>query len=297
MGLKLNRRSLSLMVLAAPLIAECCKNSVAVIASLSGQATVQSPGSRQPKAVEGLDWISEGETLEVAPRSQVILILADGHRYKLEAGARLSFAANATPKITGAARELPALPPIPRFASVVAESAPTSGGVRVRGTEMKGLFPSAGVVVLPGKVTLRYRAVPDATSYQVSLEDETGAILLSVTTESTEVQVSGETIQAGTRYNWRVRAMRSGAAIAEGNEKFITLSAEETLRRVQFASALRANSDDLAALVVLADVDIHLGLVSEACDEFSAAFQQKPADVPLRRRLDSACGNIGRAAK
>ena len=175
-GRRLNRRWLSVMVLAAPVYADCCKNSVAVVATLSGKAAVQSPGSRQKRAVAGLDWLSEGETLEVAPRSRAILILSDGHRYQLEAGARLSLPANAPPKVTGHARELPALPPIPRFASVAAESAPTSGAVRIRGAAgSTGLFPSARTVTLPDKVSLRYKAVPEAASYQVSMKDETGA--------------------------------------------------------------------------------------------------------------------------
>ena len=52
-GRRLNRRWLSVMVLAAPVYADCCKNSVAVVATLSGKAAVQSPGSRQKRAVAG----------------------------------------------------------------------------------------------------------------------------------------------------------------------------------------------------------------------------------------------------
>ena len=91
--------------------------------------------------------------------------------------------------------------------------------------------------------------------------------------------------------------MRSGVAIAEGGEEFTTLPAEDVLLRGQFASALRAGSDDPAMLAVLAGVDLRLGLVSEACEEFGEAFKQKPGDEVLRRALDSACSKVGREAK
>ncbi|HEX5228335.1 MAG TPA: hypothetical protein VFW44_11520 [Bryobacteraceae bacterium] len=280
------RRWLALVILAAPAFADCCNNSIAVIAQLSGKATVRAPGARALKTAAALDWLGDGETLEVAPRSQAVLILVNGHRYELSAGATLTVAANAAPKITGTARELPALPPIPRLAAVAAESAPTSGAGALRGGgAMTGLYPRAGTLALAEKVNLRYAAVPKTESYHVSLENETGMVLLNVTTESTEVPVDSAALQAGTRYSWRVRALRSGTEIAAGTEEFTTLSAENSLRREEFASALGASPSSLA---VIADVDLRLGLISEACDEFTEALKQKPDDAVLRQALESA---------
>lgn len=288
-GLRSANRWLALVLVAAPCWADCCKSSVAVIASLSGRATVRSPGSRDRIAAASLDWLLDGQTLEVAPKSQAVVILVNGHRYELSGGAKVTVVSDAAPKITGAARELPALPPIPRLAPVTAESATTSASVRIRGSaEMNGLYPRAGTVALPEKVTLRYNAVPEATSYQVALEDDGGASLLKVTTEATEVAVANGTIQAGQHYSWHVRAMRSGFEIATGINEFTTLSAEDTLRRAQFASAVSAGTNDPAMLALLADVDLRLGLIAEACEEFSAALTQKPDDAILRQALDSA---------
>jgi hypothetical protein len=51
---------------------------------------------------------------------------------------------------------------------------------------------------------------------------------------------------------------------------------------------LGATGSDAATLALLAGIDLRLGLVAEACDEFSAALKQNPEDVTLQRALDSA---------
>jgi hypothetical protein len=78
---------------------------------------------------------------------------------------------------------------------------------------------------------------------------------------------------------------------------FSTLSTEDALQRMAFASALDAKSNDPAALALLADIDLRLGLLAEACDEFSAALKQKPEDVTLQRALDSARATLSGEAK
>jgi hypothetical protein len=285
------------LVLAPLYAADCCNSSVAVVASLTGSATVQSLGSREKTAISSLDWISSGSTLEVGARSRVVLILANGIRYELGPGARATITADAAPKIIGAAKELPALPPIPKPASILADSAPTSGAPRFRGgTDMSDhLYPRAGFVALANQVTLRFKAVPEAASYRVVLTNDGGDSLLNVTTESTEVSVPSGDIEAGARYVWRVLAMRSGVAIGIGMAEFITLPAENARQRMEFATAAGAASHDSSALALLAGVDLRLGLVAEACDELRAALKQTPEDAALRRALETCqSGRDGR---
>jgi hypothetical protein len=264
-------------------------NLIAVVAYLSGSATVGLPGNAKKIAVSSLDWLSDGMTIEVGPHSQAVLILLNGHRYELNEGAKATLTANAEPKITGHARELPALPPVPRPAPVAVESAPTSGAVRIRGaTEMSGLYPRAGTVALPDKVTLHYKAVDEATSYRVTIEDERGNSLWQFTTESTDVPVPRGIVHPGTRYYWRVTAIKAGSAMAAGMAEFTTLSAENIRQREEFASALRSKSGNSAMPGLLAEVDLHFGLIAEACDEFGAALTERPQDPVLRHALDAA---------
>lgn len=285
---------ITLTLMLAPAHADCCKNSVAVIAQLTGPVVVRLPGRPETTPVSIFDWVPEGATLYLGANSRVIVILSNGHRYELDQGAKATFTSNAAPKITGPARELSPLPPIPKPGVIVADAAPTAGGVRIRGEdEMSELYPNVGAVAIADGVTLQYKAMPDASSYQVALENEAGDTLLNVTTDSRRVWVSKGTLDPGAHYYWRVHALRSGVSIGSGTAEFTTLSAEDALERTEFASALRTNAeDDPAALALVAEVDLRLGLLAEACDEFSAALKQKPGDVTLQHALDSTLAKL-----
>lgn len=284
---------MAMALVASRMWAGCCANSVAVVESLSGSATARLSASAKKIACASLDWLADGATIEVGPRSRAVLILLNGHRYELGEGATATVSANGAPKITGKARELSALPPIPEPAPVEAESASTSGATRIRGAvAMNHLYPGAGMAALAREVTLRFDPLPDATSYRVTLEDRQAKRLLNVTTESTEVPVPNGTMDAGAQYRWRIRAMRGNVEIGEGTAVFTTLSAENAERRAEFARALRAGRANPAGLALLGDVDLRLGLVAEACDEFGAALNGKPQDAAVRRALDACLATL-----
>src|SRR5580704_8467419 len=285
-------RWLTFALVALPMHAECCKDSVAIVAQLSGTATVRSADSRENGAVHLFDWLGEGTTLEVGKQSRAIVILSNGHRYELGPGAGAVLHADKEPTLSGDARKLPALPPIPKPSPIAANSASTSGAGRIRGAEViKQLYPRAGVVVLAGKAMLRFSGIPEATSYRLAIDDSAGKLLWSATTESTEVSIPNGVLRDGERYSWHVRAMRSGVLIALGTAEFSSLPAEEALKRAAFANALNATGDP-ASVALLAGVDLRLGLIQEAIDEFTAALNQKPDDVGLQRSLDSARATI-----
>jgi hypothetical protein len=126
----------------------------------------------------------------------------------------------------------------------------------------------------------------------VTIEDDSGNRILDTKTESTSVPVTAGTAEWGSHYSWQVRAFSSSIVIAQGGSDFTTLSAEEALPREEFAKAVGAKGNDPAALALLADVDLRLGLTAESCEEFSAALQKKPDDAALRRALESAQASL-----
>jgi hypothetical protein len=269
--------------------AECCKNAVAVLQDLSGSATAQYSGSPHRIDVHRFDWLSEGTTLELGEGSKAILILVNGHRYELGSRAQATVFAARPPKISGVARELVALPPIPTPAPIATTAASTSGASRIRGMKMSQLYPYAGTFAIASKVTLRFAVVPGATSYRVAIEDVNGNRLFNMSTEATAVVVTDSILKPGEHYLWLVRAMSSGGVeIGSGTETFNTLTARDLMQRLEFAKALGAQSDDPSMYALLADVDLRLGLIAEACDEFNMALESRPDDTVLRRALESA---------
>lgn len=148
---------------------------------------------------------------------------------------------------------------------------------------MNDLYPAAGAVGLPDKAILQYKAVPQAASYRITLEDEVGKVVWNTSTAATKISVPAGTLRAGAHYYWQVRAMRAGIEIGAGTEEFNTLSAADSLKREQFAQAARATGGDTMTLALLADVDLRLGLRAEACDELSTAMKESPGDPGLKR--------------
>ena len=272
--------------------AERGQDSVAVIAQLSGSATARTSAEGKPAAVHALDWIRSGTTVELGNGSRAVLILLNGHRWELRAGAKATVSGDAA-KVTGDARELAALPAIPRPAAVAVESAPTAGAAAIRGGEtVTGLYPAGHAFALADNLKLQFDAVAKATSYRVTMEDDAGNRLLDVKSESNSVVVPSGTAQWGSRYRWEVRALGPSGVMARGGGSFATLPAEEALRREEFATAVHANGGDAEALGLLGEVDLRLGLIAEACEEFSAALAQKPGDSDLRRALESAKASL-----
>jgi hypothetical protein len=276
-----------------PIHAECCKNAIAMLEELSGTATTQSPGSSDRIDVHRLDWLSDGTTLVIGKGSHAVVILMNGHRYELGAGAKAILTADAAPRITGVARELPALPPIPAPAPIRTGSASTAGASHIRGgSEVSGLYPRAGASAIADNITLRFGGVREATSYRVAIDDARGNRLWNITTQKTSVSIPNDTLKPGERYVWHVRAMRSGVELGDGTAEFNTLTIPELAQRSEFVKALGARSDALATLALLGDVDLRLGLIAEACDEFSKALERNPDDAALRRALDDARASL-----
>jgi hypothetical protein len=268
--------------------ADCCKNSVAVVESLQGQVSARKPGTELRAVALSLEWLPAGVTLEVGAKSSATLILLNGHRYQLGAGARATITADALTDARGPVRELPPLPPIPTAAPIADASATTSGAVRLRGpNDVRSLYPREGAAALPGSpLNLSFSAVPQAATYQVVLQDEDGNQLASWQTATSQVSVAEGILKAGSRYSWRVRAVGRSGVIGEGIASFVTISEQGLQRRADFAKALRASTEDSLALALLADLDLRLGLLREAQQRFQAALRLKPGDPGIQRARD-----------
>ena len=266
--------------------AACCNGTVAVVESISGKATVRSPGAKNELALSGLEWLAAGATLHVGAKSTVTLILLNGHHYELRDGARATLTADALRGATGPVRELKPLPPIPQFAAIAGGGSSTTGAVRFRGPhDVQNLYPHAGTSALPASLILRFSAVQDALAYDVTLDDEAGETLLTNRATALSLEVPKDTLKAGTKYSWHVRAFGSTGLLGEGAAEFVTISAEDLERRERFAGAISETAEPLR-LALLADVDLRLGLFAEAQAEFEAALRLKPGDAAIQSALE-----------
>jgi hypothetical protein len=132
---------------------------------------------------------------------------------------------------------------------------------------------------------LRFAPVPDASRYQVTVEDESAASVFQVETQSPTVHVLPGILKPGAKYYWHVRTLDRMGQVARGTAEFVTLTAETARARAAVKAALEV-AGDAASLALLAELDRRLGLLVEACDEFRAALAKAPGDAALQQALE-----------
>jgi len=259
--------------------------AVAVVVSLTGEASVQTAASAPSRPLLRFEWLLPDAKITVGMGSTVVLAFADGSRRELLGGARARLGAKGLVSTSGAVRELPSLPPLPDLPPLAADSAASrAGAVRIRGLRIAGLYPRDGWSVPADSAALGFEPVPAAGRYRVTVEDEAGATVLEAEVDQPRVAVAAGTLKPGARYYWRVRTLGAGGAAYRGEAEFATLDAESAARRARLGEALRG--EGAAGLALLAEIDRGLGLVREARDELRSALEDAPADAAVREALE-----------
>ena len=267
---------------------------VALISELSGTATIQQQAPAAAASAARFDSLSEGAVLRVGRGSRVLLVLADGKRFALNADARATVRADRLTATSGSIDELPRLPALPPLVALEPKAPTALGGLRVRSTSITGLSPAAGAV-RASHTTLRFAPVQGAATYRVEVENEKGRIIFAVETRGTEVLLAAELLEAGAFYYWTVRTVDRAGAQARGSAEFTTLTSDEEKTREDLKRRLDAEGS-VSSIALLATIDLHLGLYQEALDGFRAALVQSPDDESLKaalRRLEPVQGSGG----
>jgi hypothetical protein len=272
-----------LAALALALRAEDASDAAALVVTASGPLSV-SERSGGVRSIGALEWLPSGSTLD-SGRQTALVALAGGRRFELLAGARVRVAPDRLEVLAGTAHELERVPPIPKVARLAAhEQAGTrSGAMRIRGRRIGRLYPRGEAVTLAEATTLRFSPEPGIVDYQVELEDDEGATVFHVATRGGEVLVARDVLRPGRRYRWSVRG-GSADGLARGEAEFSTLELEAAAARQKLVESI-GDSQQVAALALLAEVDRQLGLLLEARDRFALAVERAPGSSELSAAL------------
>ena len=175
--------------------------------------------------------------MEVDPDSRLALAFANGLRYELGEGARVTLGAKDIGSRTGPVRPLPRVPPFPRLASIAEEDrpGPRAGAVRVRAESISELYPNEGAATLAGSTTLRFEPVHGGSKYRIEVQDRQGNQIFEAETAAASVTLPAGILRPGVRYGWTVRTIDRVGPIAQGKADFVTLSdeLERRLRHLQ----------------------------------------------------------------
>jgi hypothetical protein len=262
--------------------------AVAVITSLSGNASVMPPAEKRG-TVHVFDWLEAGSVLETGEGSHLAVVFANGDRYEMGDSARLTVTASGPKALKGTTHRLDSIPPIPRLTAIGGETPVglRSGAIRLRqGSAMRirRLYPRIDCVTLPDKTAFRFGLIDGAARYRVELEDETGKTIFEAETQSSPLSVPPGILRPGAPYYWKVRTVEGMGPSVRGEAEFETLEEQDIVRRTALRAAL-LKMGDVDSLALLANIDLRLGLLVEAREDFQAALDKSPNDPALVKAI------------
>lgn len=264
------------------------EKNVAIICLLDGKAWISDPGGMNRRDASLFDWIATGAAIETAPGAKLVLAFSSGSRYELGEKAKVVLGQEKFASESGFVKKLDSVALMPHIASLIGEAKPGSrlGGIRLRGSKrtIANLYPSEGDSALSDNIVLSFDPLEGAEKYRVEIEDESGNNIFSIETTSPPVTVSPGVIKPGANYYWQVRSLETGKPSTVSYSAFVTV-AQEHARLLKSFRALVGTSRDVANMLLLARMEISLGLRREACQTLGEALALFPDNSEIKHAL------------
>ena len=222
----------------------------AVIAALSGDASVESAARRSPARLR--EWVLSGDTLVVGDGGRVVVGFRSGRRFELRGPTRATVTGDAMRPASGVS-ELERLPSWPRDIEPGEVRGGRAAGTRVRSGTIEGLIPAEGDLVAPNDVSLRFGPEARAKGYAVEVRNERGKLVFEASVSGPPVRLPGGTLGPGHEYVWAVEAVGTEAS---GEAAFRTLDARTNDARQRILQ----HGDDPDTRTYLEALDEALGL-------------------------------------
>jgi hypothetical protein len=261
------------------------EGKVAIVCFLQGKASIQEPGQSERIDLRLFDWLNSGSALETGPGTKLVMAFSNGNRYEL--GERVKVVLGQADFISqsGPVKKLDAVSVMPQIISLAGDVKPGSrlGGIRLRSSKrtISNLYPNEGDAVLADQAVLTFDPLPDVEKYRVEIEDEQGRDLLSAETSVPRVIISPGIIKPGTNYYWQVRALEKDELSTVSYAAFITVTEEQAGLRNSFRAQV-SQSRDAANLLLLARVELAIGLRRESCETLNEALSLSPDNEEIR---------------
>ena len=277
-------RNLFILGLAALLAPAAAAEPVAIVYSLTGEASLIVPDAAH-RPLRLFDRLPAGTIVEMSPGSRLALAFANGLRYELGERSQVTLGPQDLASRTGPVRALPRVPPLPRLSPIAAQDrpGPRAGAVRIRGERITGLYPRSGAAALAGETVLRFDPVAATREYRIEVQDSQGRTVFRTDVESPPVKVPAGKLVAGLGYLWTVRTVDRPSAVARGEAELVILSETAAQARDESRKVLAAEGAD--SLLLLVEIDRSLGLLLDARENLRAFLADEPGDPELWEAL------------
>jgi hypothetical protein len=264
------------------------EEKVAIVCFLEGKAWILESGDKERSEIGLFDWIKIGAVVETNSKAKMVLAFSTGERYELGEKAKVTVGQKGFTSQTGSVKKLSSVPIMPQITSISQESRPGTrlGGIRLRGPKkfVSGLYPSKGAAVFADEAVLTFEPIEGAERYRIEIEDEWGNNIFSVETSSHKVVASPGVLKPGANYYWQVRTLEKDKPSTVSDAVFSTVSEENARTRKEF-KVQAYQSKDGANLLLLAQMDLALGLRKEACETLKSALALFPENSEIKKAI------------
>jgi hypothetical protein len=261
---------------------------VAIVCFLEGNAGILESNGKKQRKIDLFDWIEIGAILETDSETRLVLAFANGGRYEIGEKTKVTVGREELTSKTGSIKKLDPVLVMPQIVSISKDSRPGSrlGGIRLRGSKriISGLYPNEGAKLLADKAVITFDSIEGVERYRIEIEDEWGNNIFSVVTISPRVEISPGIIKPGANYYWQVRTLEKNRPSTVAYAAFATVSEENDRIRNYFKAQVE-KSKDVANLLLLAQMDLTLGLRKEACETLKAALALLPDNLEIKKAL------------
>jgi hypothetical protein len=261
---------------------------VAIVCFLEGKVWIVEPDEEERSEIDLFDWIKIGTIVETDSEAKLILAFSSGDRYEIGEKSKITIGQNEFTSKTGSIKELKPVPVMPQIASISQGSRPGSrlGGIRLRGSKriISGLYPSEGATVLADNAILTFEPLEGVEKYRIEIEDEWGNNIFSLETGSPKVFASPGVLKPGANYYWQVRTLEKDEPSTVSYAAFVTVSEEYERVRNAFKTQVE-QSKDVANLLLLAQLEMALGLRKEACETLETALGLFPDNSEIKNAI------------
>jgi hypothetical protein len=269
------------------------EEKVAIVCFLEGKAWLTEPGEQRPSEINLFDWIKIGAVIQTESGAKVVIAFSSGDRYELKGKTKTTVGPKGFTSSTGSVEKLAPVPVMPQIAAISQEARPGSrlGGIRLRSVWQKGqkapisrFYPSEGATLLAEEAVLTFEPIDGIKKYKVEIKDESGNKIFSVETDSTKIATYPSVLKPGAKYSWKVWALEKEKPSVLSEAVFSTVSEENTRARNAFKEQAYQSKDGIK-LLLLAQMDMALGLRKEACQTLRDALAFFPDNTEIKNAI------------
>jgi hypothetical protein len=264
------------------------EEKVAIVCFLDGKAWVIEPGDYWPSEISLFDWIKIGAAIQTELEAKVVIAFSSGDRYQLKGKTKTTVGPKGFTSSTGSVEKLTPVPVMPQITAISREARPGSrlGGIRLRGTKrsISEFYPSEGSTLIAEEAVFTFEPVDEVKKYKVEIKDEGGNKIFSLETGSPRIATYPSVLKPGANYSWQVWTLEKGERGILSEAVFSTLS-EEAVRTRNAFKAQAYQSKDGIKLLLLAQMDIALGLWKEACETLRDALAFFPDNEEIKNAI------------